>query len=88
MSEEAVLYIVYLYLIFFTAYALVAGVAIRYTVRFWTGYFKGVRINVPFFPCLIAGFFSGGIIIPAAVATWVLSDVLLEMAKSRLVAPD
>lgn len=55
---------------------LIGGLATEYVVEFWASYLKGVPVNIPFLPCIVAGLFFGEITIPAAVATWILSFVL------------
>lgn len=63
-------------LVMFLINLLLGGLATEYIVEFWAGYAKGVPVDVPFFPCAIAGLFVGTAAIPLAVATWVLSFVL------------
>lgn len=54
----------------------IGGFATEYVVEYWGSYFKGYQVDVPFFPCAVAGVFLGQFTIPLAVCTWILSFVL------------
>lgn len=54
----------------------VGGVSVEYLVEFWGTHLQSHPVNVPFFPCAIAGAFLGQFAIPLAVLTWVLSFVI------------
>jgi hypothetical protein len=50
--------------------------ATQYVVAFWTLYLKGVAVHLPFLPAAVAGLFLAEIVIPLAIATWILSFIL------------
>jgi len=54
----------------------IGGLATEYVVEFWGSHFKGVKVDVPFLPCMVAGLFLGEFTIPAAIVTWLLTFVL------------
>jgi len=62
-----------LLLIFLIINLLIGGLATEYVVEFWGSVIKGAPMDVPFFPCAIAGLFLGEFTIPAAAVTWIIS---------------
>lgn len=55
----------------------VGGLAIEYVVEFWASYVKKTPVDVPYFPCAVAGIFFGwNVGVPLALLTWILSFVL------------
>lgn len=63
-------------IVFLLVNILLGGICTQYVVEFWGSYIKETVVDVPFFPCAIAGLFLGEIIIPLAVFTWIMSFVL------------
>ena len=51
---------------------LVGGYATEYTLETWATYVKEAVVDVPFLPCALAGLFLGEIIVPLAIATWII----------------
>lgn len=49
------------------------GLATEYVVEYWASYSRQTPVDVPFFPCAVAGLFLGELTIPLAIVTWVLS---------------
>ncbi len=57
-------------------YGLVGGFATEYVIEYWGSFIKGEIVDIPFFPCFIAGIFIYKIIIPIAIITWLISFVI------------
>lgn len=55
---------------------LFGGLATQYVFEFWVSYIKGAPVNLPFWPCALAGLFVGEFTVPIALVTWVLSPIL------------
>ena len=54
----------------------VGGFSVQYLVEFWASYIKGVPVDIPFFPCYIAGIFIGSATILFSILTWLMSYAL------------
>jgi len=52
------------------------GLATEYVLETWLTYLKETLIDIPFWPCAIAGLFIGEITIPLAIFTWIIFLVL------------
>ena len=54
----------------------IGGMSVEYLAEFWGTIITGNPVDVPFFPCAVAGLFLSQFSIPLAILTWVLSFII------------
>ncbi|MFY9486137.1 MAG: hypothetical protein WBH42_00025 [Bacillota bacterium] len=54
----------------------IGGFTTRYVLEYWGTFVRQTRVEVPLFPCMLAGLFLGEVTIPAAIGTFIISAFL------------
>lgn len=49
------------------------GICLHYDIHFWASYAKNYDVAIPWIPCILLGWFTSALSVPAAVITWVMS---------------
>lgn len=63
------------------------GLTTKYILDYWGTFIKNERVDMPLFPCMLAGLLVGEVTIPGALATFILSAFLSNPAYESGIDP-